>query len=45
MFGSPRESVSRAIKTLRDENLIIKENKKIIVPDRERIVAYFKSLI
>ena len=45
MFGSPRESVSRAIKTLRDENLIIKENKKIIVPDRERIAAYFKSLI
>ena len=45
MFGSPRESVSRAIKTLRDENLIIKENKKIIIPDRERIAAYFKSLI
>ena len=45
IFGSPRESVSRAIKTLRDENLIIKENKKIIVPDRERIAAYFKSLI
>ena len=45
MFGSPRESVSRAIKTLKDENLIIKENKKIIVPDRERIAAYFKSLI
>ena len=45
MFGSPRESVSRAIKTLRDENLIIKENKKIIVPDREKIAAYFKSLI
>lgn len=45
MFGSPRESVSRAIKTLRDENIIIKENKKIIIPDREKIAAYFKSLI
>lgn len=45
MFGSPRESVSRAIKTLKDENLIIKNNKKIIIPDRERIAAYFKSLL
>lgn len=45
MFGSPRESVSRAIKTLKDENIIIKENKKIIIPDREKIAAYFKSLI
>lgn len=45
MFGSPRESVSRAIKTLKDENLIIKNNKKIIVPDRDRIAAYFKSLL
>lgn len=44
MFGSPRESVSRAIKTLRDESLIIKDNKKIIIPDRDRISAYFKSI-
>lgn len=44
MFGSPRESVSRAIKTLRDENLIIKNNKKIIITDRDKISAYFKSI-
>lgn len=44
MFGSPRESVSRAIKTLRDKNLIIKKNKKIIIKDRDKISAYFKSV-
>lgn len=43
MFGAPRETISRALKILNNEGLIINKNKKIIVPDRERLVRFFKE--
>lgn len=43
MFGAPRETISRALKILNNEGLIINKNKKIIVPDREKLVKFFKE--
>ena len=43
MFGAPRETISRALKILSNEGLIINKNKKIIVPDRDRLVKFFKE--
>ena len=43
MFGAPRETISRALKILNNEGLIIHKNKKIIVPDRDRLVKFFKE--
>lgn len=43
MFGAPRETISRALKILSNEGLIINKNKKIIVPDREKLVKFFKE--
>ena len=43
MFGTPRETISRALKILNNEGLIINKNKKIIVPDRDRLVKFFKE--
>lgn len=43
MFGAPRETISRALKILNNEGLIINKNKKIIVPDRDRLVKFFKE--
>lgn len=43
MFGAPRETISRALKILNKEGLIINKNKKIIVPDREKLVRFFKD--
>lgn len=42
MFGTPRETISRAIKLLQQKELIIYENKKIIVKDREVLSDFFK---
>ncbi|WP_024615229.1 Crp/Fnr family transcriptional regulator [Clostridium sp. Ade.TY] len=44
MFGMPRETISRAIKILEKEGLIRRENKKVIVIDREELSNYFKGL-
>lgn len=44
MFGASRETISRALKTLQDNDLIIMERKKIIVKDREKLSNYFKGL-
>ena len=43
MFGAPRETISRALKILNNEGLIINKNKKIIVPDRNKLVRFFKD--
>lgn len=43
MFGAPRETISRALKILNNEGLIINKNKKIIVQDRDRLVKFFKE--
>ncbi|WP_207743065.1 Crp/Fnr family transcriptional regulator [Clostridium saudiense] len=43
MFGAPRETISRALKILNNEGLIINKNKRIIVPDREKLVRFFKD--
>ena len=43
MFGAPIETISRALKILNNEGLIINKNKKIIVPDRDKLVRFFKE--
>ena len=43
MFGTPRETISRSLKILKNEGLIINKNKKIIVLDREKLVKFFKE--
>lgn len=43
MFGAPRETISRALKILNNEGLIINKNKKIIVLDRDKLVRFFKE--
>ena len=44
MFGIPRETISRALKILVKEGLIIQRNKRIIVVDKENLSKYFKGL-
>lgn len=44
MFGSQRETVSRALKILEKEGHIKLINKKIVVKDREKLLKYFKGL-
>lgn len=43
MFGAPRETISRALKILSKEGLIINKNKRIIVLDKEKLVKFFKE--
>ena len=43
MFGAPRETISRALKILNNEGLIISKNKRIIVTDRDKLVKFFKE--
>lgn len=44
MFGIPRETISRALKILVKEDLIIQKNKQIIVRDKDALSMYFKGL-
>ncbi|MDU1313823.1 Crp/Fnr family transcriptional regulator [Clostridium septicum] len=44
MFGMPRETISRAVKILQKEGLIIHKNKKLVVRDREKLSNFFKGL-
>ena len=44
MFGAPRETISRALKILDNKGLIINKNKKIIIPDREKLIRFFKDI-
>ncbi len=43
MFGAPRETISRALKILNNEGLIVSKNKRIIVTDRDKLVKFFKE--
>ena len=43
MFGAPRETISRALKILNNEGLIINKNKRIIVINRDKLARYFKE--
>lgn len=44
MFGMPRETVSRGINSLVKDGFIIKDNKDIIIVDRDKLSDYFKGL-
>lgn len=44
MLGSSRETVSRALTELENLELILRQNRRIIVVDRSRLAGYFKSL-
>ena len=43
LLGSKRETVSRALKILSNENLIKYENKKIKVINQEKLSEFFKA--
>ncbi|MGL5765771.1 MAG: Crp/Fnr family transcriptional regulator [Sarcina sp.] len=45
MFGIPRETISRALKSLIENNLIIQKNKQIIVVDKDKLASYFKGTL
>lgn len=42
MLGSSRETISRAIKELKEHDLVINEKRKIIIKDREKLAEFFK---
>ncbi|WP_097028123.1 Crp/Fnr family transcriptional regulator [Clostridium peptidivorans] len=42
MLGSSRETISRAIKELKENDLIINEKRKIIIKDRKKLAEFFK---
>lgn len=44
MFGTPRETISRALKILQENDLIIFENKRIIIKDKDNLSKFFKSI-
>ncbi|MBK1813533.1 Crp/Fnr family transcriptional regulator [Clostridium sp. YIM B02505] len=44
MFGSQRETISRALKRLQELDLIIVESKKFYIPDRNKLSDYFKDI-
>ncbi|MGL5353600.1 MAG: Crp/Fnr family transcriptional regulator [Clostridium sp.] len=44
MFGTPRETISRALKILQNEGLIICKSKQIIVVDKDRLAEFFKEV-
>lgn len=43
LLGSYRETVSRSIKMLTHDGLIIYKNKKVIIPNPDQLSAFFKS--
>lgn len=43
MFGTPRETISRALKSLQKENLILVRGKSIIITNRSGLAEYFKK--
>lgn len=44
MFGAPRETISRALKILQENDLIIIDKKKIVVKDRDKLSKFFKGI-
>lgn len=43
LLGSPRETVSRALKLLQDKGLIIYKDKNILISDLNKISEFFKT--
>lgn len=43
LLGAPRETTSRVCRKLADYGLILMERKKIYVPNREKIVFFYKN--
>ncbi len=44
MLGSSRETISRALKELKNKELIYYEGKKIIIKDRDKLSKFFKGM-
>ncbi len=44
MLGSSRETISRALKELKNKELIYYEGKKIIIKDRNKLSEFFKGM-
>ncbi|MGG7143502.1 Crp/Fnr family transcriptional regulator [Clostridium nigeriense] len=44
MFGTPRETISRALKILQENDLIIFKNKRIIIKDKDNLSKFFKGM-
>ena len=42
-LGSQRETVSRQVKTLTDAGLLIVQNSRFIIPDREKLLHFFRE--
>ncbi|MEG1287471.1 MAG: Crp/Fnr family transcriptional regulator [Clostridium sp.] len=45
MFGTPRETISRALKILQNEGLIVWKSKQIIVINKDELSKFFKESI
>ncbi|MBU3135426.1 Crp/Fnr family transcriptional regulator [Clostridium gasigenes] len=43
MFGTPRETISRALKILQNEGLIIWRSKQIVVINKDKLSKFFKE--
>ncbi len=43
LLGSKRETVSRQLKMLTDQNLVIVNKKRFIIPDRDKLLEYFNQ--
>ncbi|MBD7911656.1 MULTISPECIES: Crp/Fnr family transcriptional regulator [Clostridium] len=43
MFGTQRETISRALKVLQDKELIVIKNKKFVVKDLDDLAKFFKK--
>ncbi|MPN18234.1 hypothetical protein SDC9_165593 [bioreactor metagenome] len=43
MLGSSRETISRAIKELKEHELIVTDKRRIIVKDREKLAEFFRK--
>lgn len=43
LLGSKRETVSRQLKLLTEQNLVIIEKNRFIIPDRDKLLKYFSK--
>ena len=44
MFGAHRETISRALKILQNEGLIVWKSKKIVITNKEKLSNFFKGI-
>lgn len=45
MFGAPRETISRALKILQENDLISYEKRKIKIKDKDNLAKFFKGIL